>query len=277
MNHMDVSTFVRPTWKQTYEAFLAYTDATFLPSNLYQLCIIEWRKIHGKKGQSAQDFLLEFESALWSLNEAADYRKIPRPSAGEITRQLTAALPNHVRDEILKFLPDFEEHPYDHYRARLQDIWLRTAWPDSSRHSAPAPRARLTNASPAQAVHPRRDNNDTRMRRCGLVVSYDTAPAVPAHLRGSIYADDNRDLNLLREIVTRRNACIQANVCEYCRRPRSEHHAVSAQFKEINRSPGHAVQSQRGRPRARIADVPGPRVEEVTDDASSASVSLSVD
>lgn len=63
-------------------------------------------------------------------------------------------------------------------------------------------------------------------RLCGNKCSYD-GPApftpVPAHLRGGIYLRDNMDQDLQSQIRIRNQACLDAQVCESCRRPQSAH------------------------------------------------------
>jgi hypothetical protein len=264
------------SWTQLKDAFVAACDEKFLSPTIFEDLTVKWYNCRPREGMTPINFFLDFEAATAARDEAAKLLGYPELSEREKVAQAVRVLPAYVRNAMRMHNLHIDNMSSKDFKDLAIQQWTYAPKPAASNTRARlAPRS--TNALPAPALQSRRDNNDVRMRRCGLIVSYDTAPAVPAHLRGSIYADDNRDLNLLREIVTRRNACIQANVCEYCRRPRSEHHAVSAQFKEINRSPGQTVQSQRGRPRARIADIPGPRVEEVADDASSASVSLSVD
>jgi hypothetical protein len=275
---------LRP-WGEVTKAFLLACDKKFLSSVAYENATRAWYAVRARENMDPLDFFLDFEAAANTLNEMSEIFGLPKLSDHEINSQLLRVIPAFVRDSLrhslkMMFPPRRPETlDFNNLRERIIDTWSYAPKP-----SAAAPRARTNRAgtppgqtsgsSSALVVSGQNaPRNEARMRQCGLVVSYDTAPAVPSRLRGPIY--DNGTPN--PEISARREACVQAGVCEYCRRPRSEHHAVSANYKEIPRANRGSAENRRGGntqnpPRARIADISGPRVEDVTDAASALSV-----
>ncbi|HST80078.1 MAG TPA: hypothetical protein VLN58_16450, partial [Verrucomicrobiae bacterium] len=260
------------SWDELTLAFLHACDNEFLSETIYEDLTKQWYNVRPKEGTTPADFFLDFNAAASAHDEVAKLKNLAPLTNREKIAQLLRVIPPYVRDALQAQLSDRDILPqsldFQELRRRISKLWTYTPKPAALAlrrgQATPAP-AKSASALPAPGRQ-----NDTRMRQCGLVVSYDTAPAVPPALRGSIYTDNARDMDLVREITARRNACISAGVCEYCRRPRSEHHAVSAQFKEIARGTQGPLQNRRGgpvhqTPRVRFADISGPRVEDVTD------------
>lgn len=213
--HKDFSEFTRPTWPEAWNALLNWTDKTFLPANFYSTAQVKWRKVRASPRTGAQDFIVNFEAALWELNEAADTRGAERPNNAEVTRQFIAALPAHVRQEYNKIVTDMDILAYDSARDRLSIIWENTPWPASAK---PAPSAKTPSAAPANAT-PR----SPRQRACGNNTALDTHPVVAQDLRGNLYYKDGDDASRNAIAEARNRLVRQKGLCESCRRPRSAH------------------------------------------------------
>lgn len=217
--HLNVAGYTRASWDLTYQAFLAYTDANFLPTNFYTKAVIKWRQVHGKLADVPEEHIIRFQAALFEFEEAAAIRKVSGPSQEAISLQFAASLPPEVRDEVRVHEPDFETEPYLQHRQRIVNVWNAQPKP-ANKGKTPAPRVNMGQLSGGGA----NPDNQLRRRQCGLTASYDfPAPPVPSSLRGPLYYKQSMDLVAQNATMTRNRLARSMDVCEACRRPRSAH------------------------------------------------------
>jgi len=255
----DVSTCVRPTWHATWQAFIAALDEKFQKVTILEDTIGDFMKCRPKDAETPSDFFNRFEAITNQRRVVEERKGIPaasRLSDETVTARLLAILPRYLVDDVRLSLARQNQIIELRTPAQLRPEFER-AWayvpapykpPKGPAHPVPKGRA----GPPAR---PTSTTNEVKERTCGLIVSYDTAPAVPATLRGSLYSPQDP------QSATRRQLAARMQVCEYCRRPRSEHHASGPRFKTVTpaNAPGRVARGRQPSP------PPGPRVQDITD------------
>jgi hypothetical protein len=222
------------TWEQAKKAFLSACDYEFLSVTAAEDSIKELMALRPKTGQDPSTFLLDFNSAINKRDAMCAISEIPPLPASQITSLLIGKIPTHVRNEIRKILSSqmppriLETMLPAELRPLIINIWTYTPDP------RPVPRAsaHVTHASPGARNTSGQPNGSPRPRQCGLIIDYDTAPAVDHSLRGSINPDPSQPENL-----SRRQLCAQKQVCMFCRRPRSQHQSSGPNFRLVTMTP----------------------------------------
>lgn len=254
----DPTPLVRPTWTATWEAFLAALDAKFQSATIHEDTIKEYMMVRPKDGETAADFFNRFDAVTNKLQEVQTRCGVPaaaRFNAPTVTARLLQILPRYLVDNVRYNLARtgtiLETQTIAQLRPEFERAWAYVPAPPKTLKSH-TPAARTRNA-PAIT-----QNNQVTQRRCGMVVSYDSSPAVPHELRGGLYPSPRNTPEQNAQNAARRRAAAARAVCEYCRRPRSEHHASGPNFKQVTAADP---------PRTRVtpAAITGPRVEDVTD------------
>ncbi len=242
------------TWDQAWQALIDKTDVNYLPQDIYSRQIRNWNSTRPKPGDSPQDFLVRFRANLWTLEEAAILKNVPPPAGAEVMRQFMRVIPDHLRNECVKLIPNLEAGPLDAHAPRILEIWATTPSPTAAR----PPRAA---SAPIQGrPAPRTTNNEKRLRRCGVNCSYDEpAPRVPDEYRGALYWKATADPAANFQAQNRNTRARGANLCESCRRPRDYHRAGQTfmPIRDYRAGPLPAA------PRVNFAPINGPRVEDL--------------
>lgn len=255
----DVSTCVRPTWHATWQAFIAALDEKFQKVTILEDTIGDFMRCRPKDAETPSDFFNRFEAITNQRRVVEERKGIPaasRLSDETVTARLLSILPRYLVDDVRLSLARQNQIIELRTPAQLRPEFER-AWayvpapykpPKGPAHPVPKGRA----GPPAR---PASTTNEVKERTCGLIVSYDTAPAVPTTLRGSLYSPQDP------QSATRRQLAARMQVCEYCRRPRSEHHASGPRFKAVTpaNAPGRIGRGRQPSP------PPGPRVQDITD------------
>lgn len=245
---------VRNTWPATWTAFIAALDDKFLPANILVDTMREYRKCHPGKDETAVSFFNRFEAVLTKRRAVERLRGAPIVSDQEAIGRLLAILPrqlvnsvqlDHARRGIIT-----ESRTPHEIRSDFEIAW-GILTPAATPKATPTAGGRARNAT----NRPTNSSDELRPRRCGLVCNYDTAPRVPDILRGSLFNND-------ADSIRCRSEAVRLNVCQYCRRPPSQHTTVGAQHRPVPPANNQA----RGRAAPALPPTPpGPRIEDVTD------------
>ena len=264
------------SWIEIQEAFLEACDDKFKQVTLLEDNIKDLNRVHPKAGESPNVFLLRFEAAVAKRRSAERRSSLPIMTDAQVRERLVQVIPDHVRSALrasfaMQAPPRMLERlTYQQLKQPLINAWVYTPNP------APAPRPRTNEVSrrpQGGRPAPVQQDAQVRTRRCGLNCSYDNpAPAVPNELRGAIYHSDRNGDSVNAAAADRNQRCIRAGVCESCRRPRNAHQSGQV-FQTIR----PFAQNLRALPAPRqpyLIDLPapaGPRIEDVTDAASTTS------
>lgn len=256
----DVSPCFRHTWAATWQAFLLAMDQKFQKTTILEDTIGEFMRCRPKDTDSPSDFFNRFEAITNQRRVVEERQGIPaasRLSNESCTLRLLSILPRYLVDDVRLNLARrgqvIELMTPAQLRPEFERAWayVPTPYKPPKGPAHPVPRGR--NAPPPG--RPTNATNEVKERTCGLIVSYDTAPAVPASLRGSLYSPQDP------AAAARRSLAARMQVCEYCRRPRSEHHPSGPRFKPV--TPANAAPVRRGL--ALPSPPPGPRIQDITD------------
>lgn len=252
----DLSTILRHDWPTTWITFLEALDQKFLPATALEDAIADFMRVHPKADETAASFFNRFEAALARRRAMETMKGAARFSDDAVTLRLIAVLPRYLVDDVRLALRRqnriLETQTPALLRPEFETAWAYVQKPAPK--TTPTPRAR---PAPAGRNPNPRPANQVTTRQCGLTVSYDSAPAVPEALRGSLYPSNaNPSQNAAN--LARRQLAAQQQVCEYCRRPRSQHQNLGTNFKPVTMDT-----APRNRP-APIAQIEGPRVTDVT-------------
>lgn len=253
----DVTPCIRQNWILTKKAFLAALDSKFASATVLEDAIVEFMRVHPKESESASSFFNRFEAAVARRRAIETRKNVTKVSDETVAARLLAILPRHLVDDLrLSYARRGEiiemKTPED-LRPEFERTWAYVPAPyKPPKASTPAARQRAAPALPSAG-------NQVTQRRCGLVVSYDSAPAVPTDLRGGLYPSPRNNPQQNSQNAARRAIAASRHVCEYCRRPRSEHHASGPNFKAVT-----ATDPPRTRA-APFAPITGPRVEDITE------------
>jgi hypothetical protein len=260
----DISPLVHHTWTQTQEAFLSALDKKFQKATILEDAIADYMKCRPKESELPSDFFNRFE-AVTNQRREIEKRKGMTPeqqlSDQAVTSRLLAVVPRYLVDNVRLAMARngqiLEVQPLSVLRPEFERAWayVQPPPPKNPRPTPANPQGRQRQGPARQT--PTAGMNEVKERTCGLIVSYDTAPAVPAALRGSLYSPTDPGSAARRSLASR------MKVCEYCRRPKDQHQPSGPRFKEV--TPGTAVsRSAPAQPR-QPSPPPGPRVEDITD------------
>jgi len=283
----DVSSLLRDpfgnprNWSSLKNAFLTACDGKFLEVTAAQDAIAAFLKTRPRKDQKPMDFLLDFEAALALRQTAAQIMGFPQLEAQGIVDRLIQVIPGEVRDQLRLNLanqtpPRIPENlTYDQLRTPLVNAW--TYLPKAANGGSPGRSPTVHAASTPGNRQAPGAANQVQTRTCGLRSSYTMAPPVPQHLQGALYYKPGATPEQNNAARGRNSSAIRSDVCEACRRPRSQH-PTGTTFKPVKpwREPGQtmALPAATGTPAPPTRPAlppppqnpsppPGPRVEEV--------------
>jgi hypothetical protein len=234
----EIDDLVHPTWAQTKAAFLSALDKKFQSATMLEDAEYNWMKIHPKESDHPNDFFNKFEAATSEYFHAQGRSGIPvesRIGRTVINSRLLQIVPRHVTKHIRISQPQsaLQVMPTEDLRDLIVRTWTYLPAPEVKKTtSGTTTKTATTRAAPASST----TINVVKQRPCGLVVSYDTKPAVPAEARGSIFPDDKNPANNAAN-AARRQFCASRGLCQSCRRPRSEHHASGPNYKPVVAAP----------------------------------------
>jgi hypothetical protein len=238
-------------WTLVWKELLRRTDEMYLRKDFLAQQTKQWNALRAE--DNPHEFFLHLQTRRWACDEAFTLAGGQPFSDGEVWRHMLRKLPDHIRDECTKLITNFQIGTLTQHRDRIIEIWSTTKAPvKTPKTPTPAARQRV------QPTATRTPGNQTVQRKCGLVVSYDTTPAVPEELRGGLYDNPRNTPQQNADNSRRRQLAATRRVCEYCRRPQGEHHASGPNFKMV------LAQNTPARTRQIHFDIPEPRVEDIT-------------
>ena len=175
--YFDIKTIARTNFASSASAFLSELDRLFFSLEFLYEKNDEFRRCRPKKGQSARDFLLDFQFVVFNMREASKIADIPMISQIDVIYQLLAVLPSHVRNAVC--IP--HENPeclniFD-FRSPVERVW------DNTSAFAVVPSV-PTRTEPEHQFEQTAPNNDSLVYGTCNKPCWDTSPAVPANLRG---------------------------------------------------------------------------------------------
>lgn len=218
-----------PTWDSAYAAFLAELDRRFLDVDFLKKQEIAFTNIR-PRNMEPQEFMLEFETRVRTLQEAADLAGVLPITNGEIMRTLMKALPWDIRNKV-----------YDHIEIPAEAEFFATVpriikWWHTLPRQMPKqnPRSNATNPQvPVSTTHP-----ENRVNWADLVCDkpcFDTTPAIHGSLRGpwrELKPDQQRGLHAkCRRPLEEHNHMIQG-----CNRPGPHMHHLNTNSPAASRS-----------------------------------------
>jgi hypothetical protein len=220
------------SWPITYNQFIRALDAKFQSATLLQDTKIEWMKCKPKEGEKAADFFNRFEALTNQLIDVQQRKGAPQLSDTVVAERLLLVLPRYLTDDARQHFGRegrlLELETPTRLRQYFEISWTYLPKPaavgHNTRNNYQTGNTRNASASPT--------GNQTKPRSCGLICSYDTAPAVPENLRGSLYPDPRNPANDAAN-AARRQRCAQQQVCTYCRRTRDQHQPSGPNFKVV--------------------------------------------
>jgi hypothetical protein len=223
----NVNRLIRPTWEQTYQEFLAALDDKFESQTILQDTKVEWMRCKPKDNEKPSEFFNRFEGITEHLQDIQRRKGAPILSDNIVTERLLLVLPRYLTDHArIHFAQQGElmelKTPRE-LRKYFEITWTYTPRPAATGHDTKQ-RYKTANANltPNQPM-----TNNVKERQCGIIASYDTAPAVPQEARGSLMTQTDPNA------FARRQYCAQRHLCLYCRRPQSEHQASAPRFKPV--------------------------------------------
>jgi len=254
---------IERNWSELKEAFLHACDDMFLELTITEDSVANLNNTRPKPGQKPADFLLDFDAAVVKRNKTARIAGTPVLSDLSITDQLLRVIPKHVRDTLRHSLAMQipSRKPENMTLSELKPFLIYTWTYANSQQKESKPVAARTRAQPTTLAKTQGGGNQVTQRKCGLIVSYDSAPAVPMELRGGLYHSPRNTPQQNAENARRRQLAVVSRVCEFCRRPQSQHHASGPDFKMV--LPARSMNDQPVQRRVQI-DLPHPRIEDVT-------------
>jgi len=228
----DVTNLIHPNWEETYQAFLLALDKKFQSATILEDSMTNWMKCRPKPEEKPSDFFNRYEASVTQLTSVQTRSGIPpNERAGRmlITNRLLQVLPKYLVDD-LRLSLSRQQPPRMIEMLSLEELrpLMERSWaylPKPANHNRPG-------NNPQGRVRSTAATNETKPRQCGLIVSYDSNPPVPQNLRGAIYPD-NRNPEKNAANLARRRIAANQRVCEYCRRPASQHQAVGTNFKQV--------------------------------------------
>jgi hypothetical protein len=235
----DVSKLVHTTsWPITWNSFLSALDDKFQSATLLQDTTVEWKRCRPKPEDKPVEFFNRFEALTTQLADVKLRTGAPALTDSEISERLLTVLPPYLtidarrqfgqKGELLE-TKDFKE-----LRKYFEISWAYLPKPAATGHNTN--RNFDTAKGRAGPAHNHTSAKEAKQYLCGFYGHYDTTPAVPAKFRGSIFADPRNPGNNA-ENLARKKLCCDAGLCINCRRDRSQHPTIGANFKPILMNP----------------------------------------
>jgi hypothetical protein len=229
----DTRRLIHPTsWEITYNSFIQALDDKFQSATLLQDTKIEWMKCKPKPDEKPSDFFNRFEALTSQLQDVQIRMNAPVLSDVVITERLLLVLPRYLTDDARQTFARtgdmLELKTPRELRKYFEISWTYLPRPAATGHNTKTNYQTANNRNTPIT----QGRNEVRPRPCGLIVSYDSSPAVPEALRGSLYPDPRNPSNDIGN-AARRQRCAQQNVCTYCRRPQAEHQSSGPNFKPV--------------------------------------------
>jgi hypothetical protein len=229
------------SWEITYRQFLAALDDKFQSATLLQDTKIEWMKCRPRENERPTDFFNRFEALTTQLQDVQARLGAPELSPTVVSERLLLVLPRYLTDDarqnVARTGEMLELKSPKELRKYFEISWTYLPKPAATGHNTKANyQTGNTRAAPVA-----QGGNEPRQRKCGLFNSYETSPAVPHALRGSLYPDPkNPDRDAAN--LARHADCLRQNLCQSCRRPRNQH-PVGTNFQEIKPLRGNVRQA----------------------------------
>lgn len=201
-----IQDLVLGNWPQTINRFLAYADMRLLDAEYFDNQIRKWRGMRPRPGQTGLEFLREFESQFLTINEVAQTMDRPELAQGEMIRQAIAVIPAGVRNllQLQQQNPDLMSPKQFFDSTIIAWNFVQKEEKRSNYQSRPTASAREARPTPARAT------GSPFSLPCDKPC-FDTAPALPNHLRGKIRNAQGQVIEHYR------------NLCFRCRRTEAEH------------------------------------------------------
>lgn len=232
----DTSNLIGTNWQETRRNFFSALDKKFESKTAMQDALIAWKQVKPREGETPAQFFIKFEGAFTQLRNLQARKGVPIVSDNDVRDRLLTVLPRYLVDSARDSLstnpdlPMLENREFSDLRNLFEQKWAYTPKPAKSTYQTDSRyKTGSTRITPAQ---PSNGPNRETERQCGLICSYDTSPPVPNNFRGPLFPD-SKDPQKTTENHRRRIACANAEVCLYCRRPRSEHKASGPRFKAV--------------------------------------------
>ena len=201
-----IQDLVLGNWSQTINRFLAYADMRLLDAEYFDNQIRKWRGMRPRPGQTGLEFLREFESQFLTINEVAQTMDRPELAQGEMIRQAIAVIPAGVRNllQLQQQNPDLMSPKQFFDSTIIAWNFVQKEEKRSSYQNRPTIAAKEVRPAPARAT------GSPFSLPCDKPC-FDTAPALPPHLRGKIRNAQGQVIEHYR------------NLCFRCRRTEAEH------------------------------------------------------
>jgi hypothetical protein len=225
----------RSSWEITYRQFLQALDDKFQSATLLQDTKIEWMKCRPKENERPTDFFNRFEALTTQLLDVQERLGAPQISDTIVSERLLLILPRYLTDDarqnVARTGEMLELKTPKELRKYFEISWTYLPKPAATGHNTKANyHTGNTRSTPAHDMI----TPDVKPRACGLTVSYETSPPVPHAARGSLYPDPKNPANDAANLA-RHSYCLSQNLCQRCRRPRSQHsgHAIFQPVKPL--------------------------------------------
>jgi hypothetical protein len=223
------------SWEITYQNFIRALDEKFQSATILQDTKIEWMKVKPKPEEKPSDFFNRFEAASTKLKSVQNRLRAPELSDTLMTERLLLVLPRYIVDDArvsaARAGTMLELETPQALRRLFEVTWTYLPRPAAVGHNTKS-NYQTANARLTTTHSPALQAKDPKTYACGFHGNYDTQPAVPMNLRGSIFPNP-RDSSQNQENETRKQRCAAIPVCVNCRRPRDQHQTIGSQFKPI--------------------------------------------
>lgn len=214
------------SWEITYRQFLQALDDKFQSATLLQDTKIEWMKCRPKDGERPTDFFNRFEALTTQLQDVQTRLGAPELSPTTVSERLLLILPRYLTDDarqnVARTGEMLELKTPKELRQYFEISWTYLPKPAANGHNTKT-NYQTGNTRSANASYDT-TTPERKTRACGKTVSYEDSPSVPNAARGSIYPDP-RNPARDAENLARHAYCISHDLCQRCRRPRSQHNA----------------------------------------------------
>jgi hypothetical protein len=235
----DVSKLVHHnSWPITWNSFLSALDDKFQSATLLQDTTVEWKRCRPKPEDKPVEFFNRFEALTTQLIDVKQRTGAPALTDPEISERLLTVLPPYLTIDARKQFGQkgelLEAKDFKELRKYFEISWAYLPKPAATGHNTT--RNFQTASGKAAPAHNHITANKDKQYLCGFYGSYDTTPAVPMKFRGSIFADPRNPANNA-ENLSRKKLCCDAGLCINCRRDRSQHPTIGANFKPIVMNP----------------------------------------
>jgi hypothetical protein len=224
------ASLVKPTWKETYQALIAWGDARFISVAYWTVRTARWENpqsyFKASDYESGEIFYLAFDVLVLGYTRACQRSHKDPPTDRMVTNKFVTLLPAAIRDVALLNLPainpdaEFETSHYRKYHNYICAAWktVSVTTPVIVKEAVPLAQIKRT----WEELDTEDDEPTIRATKRQNTGCPDWKDA-PKHLMGRI---THRPYMVPAEVTAakqRHDACLRARVCAKCRQPRSAH------------------------------------------------------